>query len=118
MVEVANYLLDRGAKATSQALIWACASHGPATHEFATNESPLELVERLLKAGADVREGGSIYGDDDKFTPLYYAVKKVSAPLVRLLLDHGAPVDLGRVDASPAGYEGLQTPLCWACKFG
>ena len=118
VVEVANYLLDRGAKATSQALIWACASHGPATHEFATNESPLELVERLLKAGADVREGGSIYGDDDKFTPLYYAVKKVSAPLVRLLLDHGAPVDLGRVDASPAGYEGLQTPLCWACKFG
>ena len=118
VVEVANYLLDRGARATSQALIWACASHGFTQYQ-ATHESHLELVERLLKAGADVREGGSIYSDDgNKFTPLYYAVKKVSAPLVRLLLDNGAPVDLGNVDASPAGYEGLQTPLCWACKFG
>ena len=112
VVEVANYLLDRGARATSQALIWACASHG---FTLATHESPLELVERLLKAGADVREGGSIYGDDDIYTPLYYAVTKVDVPLARLLLNYGAPVDLGRVDA---GYEGLQTPLCKACNYG
>ena len=40
VVEVANYLLDRGARATSQALIWACASHGPATARRSTsNES-------------------------------------------------------------------------------
>ena len=110
VVEVANYLLDRGARATSQALIWACASHG---FTLATHESPLELVERLLKAGADVREGGSIYGDDDIYTPLYYAVTKVDVPLARLLLNYGAPVDLGRVDVSTA-----QTPLCKACNYG
>jgi hypothetical protein len=118
VVEVANYLLDRGARATSQALIWACASHG---FTLATHESPLELVERLLKAGADVGEGGSPYVGGDKLTPLYYAVDQLgtgNVPLARLLLDYGAPIDVGNVDASAAGLIGGQTPLYKACQYG
>jgi ankyrin repeat protein len=112
--EVANFLLDRGAKATTDALIWACVRNGGV-------DCPLELVERLLKAGADVRGGGSTYfRDGNKFTPLYHAVNQLrdNVPLARLLLDYGAPVDLGRVNASTSGMQGLQTPLCWACEHG
>ena len=113
-IEVANFLLDRGAKATSDALIWACVFHGG-------QQCPLELVERLLKAGADVRGGGSTYiRDGNEFTPLYFAVDQLrdNVPLARLLLDYGAPVDLGKVNASTSGWQGLQTPLCKACDHG
>ena len=112
--EVANFLLDRGAKATTDALIWACVRNGGV-------DCPLELVERLLKAGADVRGGGSTYfRDGNKFTPLYHAVNQLrgNVPLARLLLDYGAPVDLGKLNASTSGMQGLQTPLCWACEHG
>ena len=112
--EVANFILDRGAKATTDALIWACVRNGGV-------DCPLELVERLLKAGADVRGGGSTYfRDGNEFTPLYHAVNQLrdNVPLARLLLDYGAPVDLGRLNASTSGMQGLQTPLCWACEHG
>ena len=112
--EVANFLLDRGAKATTDALIWACVRNGGV-------DCPLELVERLLKAGADVRGGGSTYfRDGNEFTPLYHAVDQLrdNVPLARLLLDYGAPVDLGRLNASTSGMQGLQTPLSWACEHG
>ena len=108
-IAVANYLLDRGAKATSEALIRACV--------MTSVECPLELVERLLKAGADPGEGGSPYIAGDKLTPLYYAVDELgrgNVPLARLLLDHGAPVDVGNVDGDLGG----QTPLYKACQFG
>ena len=113
-IEVANFLLDRGAKATSKALVWACVINGG-------QECPLQLVERLLKAGADVREGGSTYfRDGNEFTPLYHAVDQLrdNVPLARLLLDYGAPVDLGKVNASTSGWKGSQTPLCKACEHG
>ena len=119
-IEVANFLLDRGARATSETLVWACQLRGG-------QECPLELVERLLKAGADLREGGANFvGGGDKFTPLYFAVEHLgpprgNVPLARLLLDYGAPVDLGKVDASKfakAGCGGLQTPLYKACQYG
>jgi hypothetical protein len=112
-IAVANYLLDRGAKATSEALIRACV--------MTSVECPLELVERLLKAGADVGEGGSPYVGGDKLTPLYYAVDQLgtgNVPLARLLLDYGAPIDVGNVDASAAGLIGGQTPLYKACQYG
>jgi len=108
-IAVANFLLDRGAKATSEALIRACV--------MTSVECPLELVERLLKAGADPGEGGSPYIAGDKLTPLYYAVDELgrgNVPLARLLLDHGAPVDVGNVDGDLGG----QTPLYKACQFG
>ena len=113
-IEVANFLLDRGAKATSKALVWACVINGG-------QECPLQLVERLLKAGADVREGGSTYfRDGNEFTPLYHAVDQLrgNVPLARLLLDYDAPVDLGKVNASTSGWKGSQTPLCKACEHG
>ena len=75
-------LLDLGADPNYEdpagfpALIAAVSTDRPDKHE---------LVEILLKAGADIQRRGV-----NDYTPLHYAAARDDARLVKLLLDHGA----------------------------
>jgi len=94
-IEIAELLLQAGASPNQT------GSEGLTALIWAVNEGRTELVERLLKAGADVNSRGI-------FTALHAAVQFSTKEMVTLLLKNGA--NLNRLDA--AG----NTPLDYAYR--
>jgi ankyrin repeat protein len=56
-------------------------------HHVAASGTAEEALE-LIRAGADPG-----LSDKDGFTPLHFAAQQENVPVVRVLLEHGAPVD-------------------------
>jgi len=97
--KVCSALLDAGANVNTPVSMCSDGDvlQGGASNALCTRTTALhlcpnaELLELLLRARADVT-GGSSNGPHG-YTPLHCAVKRGAAPLVRLLLQHGAPVN-------------------------
>ena len=60
-------------------------------HWAVINESPLETIEFILKKGAPVNAF-----DGDGNAPLHYAVQRKDLKIVKLLVEHGADINLAR----------------------
>ena len=103
-------LLEAGAdvevvnEAFGTPLVYACSQctmHGQFKPQYEA------LVRLLLSHGADANR--PVFQGFARATPLFRASVTGNVNAVRLLLDHGASVDL-------AGANGTTTPLCIACE--
>ncbi len=77
-------------------------SHGESPLMLAALAGHLDLVELLIKKGADVNKTG--------WTPLHYAASKSQLPILRVLIENHAYIDA----ESPNG----STPLMMAAMYG
>ena len=142
--DVAKYLIDRGANVNQWdwwgrtplylAVDYNTLPHGGRADQPALDETlPIDLIRLLLDKGANpnaqlklfppYRSTGNDRGLDTMIqvgtTPLLRAAKALDAPVIKLLLDHGAIIDLpntqgwtptvaaagaGSVDADTRGY--------------
>ncbi|GAB4818661.1 hypothetical protein N2152v2_005707 [Parachlorella kessleri] len=84
----------------------ACDAKGQTALQFACGYGKATVVDVLLGAGADTR----LARDKARMAPLHRAAARGHAPVVALLLQHGADPRQG----SGAG----QTPLMYAAQFG
>jgi ankyrin repeat protein len=95
-VNTARFLLDKGADASSKdnkgrtPMFWAVESDCHKDNRVSTNEESLvEMVALLIKAGADVNADKSL----NAITPLHNTVWGDQKKLAELLLDEGAHVN-------------------------
>lgn len=98
-VDVVKLLIDSKADVDAQAPLLAAAEKQGVSHTMQTNERALEILELLLKAGANV----NIQRDYDKKTALqivvmlaYYHEPTAVSAVLKLLISYGA--DLRMVD--------------------
>lgn len=96
-VAVAHVLIENGANVNATA-----GRAGTPLHKAAIR-GPVEMVELLLKAGADIH----VKASGNRHTPLHSAARSGNADIARVLIKAGSKVD-----------SGYFTPLCLAAKRG
>ena len=83
--DIAQVLLDHGAKANGEDKMFKTPLHLVSGGEFESQASGARVAQLLLEQGADVNAS-----DKHLWTPLHYASQKGRPEIVQLLLDHGA----------------------------
>ena len=114
-------LLDAGASAAAldyydRTPAFRMACRGRASLSVAEQSAADAILARLVEAGMDI--GAT---DEDIPCALMEAARNGNAPLVRLLLKHGASADLRASTAATccaalcAGWTAATRQRCWAC---
>jgi ankyrin repeat protein len=93
-VEVANYLIDKGANVNAKNRFGItplfCFSYN--------KEAPFDLIRRLITKGADVNAKLSL---NRNWTVLVDFVMKGNIKVVKLLIDHGADLNVRDIEGTP-----------------